>query len=294
KPWAIEQGLRRLRAMERGGRARVAHLCFTDADLHWSADCLRSAMAHAMAERADVTGLFPRLTFGSPIEAIPQVQMVTALGLALPFEAAMDPEVDDAILGGGFILVKRELYESIGGHEAVAGKVLEDIELGRALKRAGGRLRIGHGPALQWCRMYDGWADMWEGLTKNTYSALRHNPLAMAGVLAAAVLLCVLTPAYAVGGLAWVWVSALTEPDVVAGDARAWLTFACGATAYLGGVRITNAVRKLLSLPMWYAFTMPIGVAVGCLFLMGSAWQYYTGGNRWKGRRYGASDAEAG
>ncbi|MEM9253455.1 MAG: glycosyltransferase family 2 protein [Planctomycetota bacterium] len=286
KPWAVQQGVDRLNELEAADGMRSHYLCFTDADLHWAPDCLRSAMAHALAEDADVTGLFPKLTFGSVVEAIPQLQMVMALCLILPFDSAMDPEVDDALIGGGFILVKRGLYESVGGHEAVADRILEDIELGRVLKRAGGRLRIGLGPELQWCRMYNGWSDMWEGLTKNAYSAMRSNPLIAGGAVIGVVLGNVLPPVYAVGGLAWVYASALGDPATPAGDSRAWVTFFAGTAAYLGGVRATNAARRTLGLPVWYAFTMPIGAAVGCLFLIGSAVYHYTGGNRWKGRRY--------
>jgi len=290
KPWAVHRGVQRLAELEADGRPKAQYLCFTDADLHWAPDCLRSAMAHLLAERADVCGLFPRLTFGSPLEAIPQLQMVTALGLLMPFERAMDPDAhpDEAIIGGGFILVRRDLYDSVGGHEAVADKVLEDIEMGRVLKRAGGRLTIGFGADLQWCRMYDGWADQWEGLTKNSYAAVNHKPLYAAGVVLGVLAFNVLPPVYAIGGLAWVYVSALTMPDTVVGDPKAWLTFFMGSAAYLAGVRVTNAVRKLLELPAAYAFTLPIGSIFGIAFLLGSAIHHHTGGNRWKGRRYKA------
>jgi hypothetical protein len=290
KPWAIRQGLNRLAKLEaqRPGTPPAAYLCFTDADLHWAPDCLRSAMAHLLAERADVCGLFPRLTFGSPLEAIPQLQMVTALGLLMPFERAMDPDADpsEAILGGGFVLVRRDLYEAVGGHAAVADRVLEDIELGRVLKAAGGRLTIGLGDELQWCRMYDGWADQWEGLTKNSYAGVHHSPWRAAAAVAGVLACNVLPPVYAVGGLAWVYVSAWRMPESLAGDPRAWVTFVGGAAATLGGVRVTNAVRKALHLPAGYALTLPLGSLAGLAFLIGSAVHHHTGGNRWKGRRY--------
>ncbi|MEM1208995.1 MAG: glycosyltransferase [Planctomycetota bacterium] len=286
KPWAIHEGIARLADVEQAGEPRATYLCFTDADIHWAPHCLRSAMAHLLAERADICGLFPRLTFGSPLEAIPQLQMVTALGLLFPFEKAMDPKIDDALIGGGFILVRRDLYEAVDGHAAVADKVLEDIELGRVLKRAGGRLTLGFGSDLQWCRMYDGWADQWEGLTKNTYAAVQHNPLFALGAVLAVIAFNILPPVYAVGGLVWLYVSAASTPVASAGDPKAWLTFFAGTTAYLGGVRVTNAVRKVLALQPWYAYTLPLGSIAAGLFLLGSAWQYHTGGNRWKGRRY--------
>jgi chlorobactene glucosyltransferase len=299
KCWAIDVGYRRLMddvrsAMEDVGQAPssithrtsdIAYLCFTDADIHWHPSLLSTAMQHLHLSGGgvdsgggDVLAVTPTLRFGSPIEAIVQLQLMLALGLMLPFEKAMDPAYPDvALCGGAFILVKREWYERVGRHEAVRDKVVEDLALGLKLKQAGAKMRVAMAGELQWCRMYDGWADMWEGLTKNAYAGLGYSPIKAIGLVLATLVLNVLPPAYVLMSL----VMLLISPSVLI-----LIALLLSIAAMLLAARALNATRKLVSLPGWYAFTMPIGAAIYSIFVLVSVWQSYTGGNRWKGRTY--------
>lgn len=281
KCWAIWQGYR---AIESGplslpeAEGARQWLCFTDADIHWQPDCLRSAMRHAQDHGGDVVALFPRLRFGGAVEAIVQSQLALALGLMYPMDRAMDPDDPDTLTGGAFILTRRSLYDEIGGHEAVRGDVVEDLALGKALKAAGGRVRVGMAPDLLWCRMYEGWSDMWEGLTKNAYAGLFYRWWRAVGLTLAALVVIVFPPVYLVGAFEW-----LTE----GGGAMAGWMLGFATVAYLLQTRAMNSLRRLLDLPWPYAFVMPVGTAIYVAIVWASVWRYYSGGNVWKGRRYG-------
>lgn len=256
-------------------------LCFTDADIHWQPDCLRSAMRHAQQHKGDIVALFPRLRFGSAIEAIVQSQLALALGLMYPMDRAMDPDEPDTLTGGAFILTRRALYDEVGGHEAVRGEVVEDLALGKALKGAGGRVRVGMAPDLLWCRMYDGWPDMWEGLTKNAYAGLFYQPWRALGMTLATLLVIVLTPIYLIGAMVWTISSG--------GGAVSWWMLGLSLVAIILQTRVMSGVRRLLDLPWPYALVMPVGTAVYLAIVWASVWRYYFGGNIWKGRRYGSA-----
>ena len=275
KCWALHRGGEHLRALE--DERRAEWVCFTDADIHWDKRCLRSAMALAQHTGADVVALGPKLVFGSASEALVQLQLMLAVGLILPIEKSMDPDHPDTLTGGAFILVRRSLYELIGGHEAVRDQVVDDINLGRALKAAGGRVRVALAPRLQWARMYDGWRDMWEGLTKNAYAGLEYKPHWALGVGAAVLAANILPPVYLIGSAAW----CVAAPSPSAGAA-----VALSAISVLLGARVMNTVRKLVELPAWYAWTLPIGSALYLAIIAASVWRYYRGGNVWKGRAY--------
>jgi len=58
------------------------------------------------------------------------------------------------------------VYDAVGGHAAVAGAILEDVELAKRVKRAGHRLQFRMADVVS-VRMYRSFADMWEGWTKN-------------------------------------------------------------------------------------------------------------------------------
>jgi hypothetical protein len=275
KCWALHQGYATL-------DDQAQWLCFTDADIHWDARLLSAAMAYAEAHDAELLGLVPRLRFGSKAEAVVQLQLVLALGLALPFEKAMDPATPQTLTGGAFILVKRSWYDAVGGHEAVKGEIVDDLKLGMAIKAEGAKHAAGIAGDLLWCRMYDGWADMWEGLTKNVYAGLGSRWW-LALLMSLAVLICnVLPPVYAV----WHAVDYAASRDP-------WSLIGLGLSimAVGFGARALNATRKLMDLPAWYAWTLPVGSAVYLCILATSVYRHHTGGAIWKGRRYGAASA---
>ena len=259
-------------------------LCFTDADILWHPDLLRCAVAYALEHDADLLGVTPTLTFGSTAEAVVQLQLVLALGVALPFEKAMDPETPWALTGGAFILVRRRFYDAIGGHAAVRGEMVEDLKLGMALKAAGARHRVAVAGDLQTCRMYDGVADMWAGLTKNAYAGLNHRWYVAASAVLAVATLNVLPPLYA--GVAAAWLLLDPRPLAVA-------ALLAAVAAVLLQARALNAARKLMRLPVGYAWTLNAGSAAYAAILLASAWRYHRGGNRWAGRTYGARHAAA-
>ncbi len=258
-------------------------LLFTDADVDWHPDLLRSALALADANDADVVGLLPLLRFGSIGEAVVQIQLALALALFFPIERAMDPAHPDTLIGGAFILTRRDLYDRAGGHAApdIRGQVVEDLALGKALKAHGGRVRIAPAGDLLTCRMYDGWRDQWEGLTKNAYAGLGHSPLKAAAV-GVAVLVCnILGPAYLAAAVLWLLLSPGVLPALAV--VLALLTVLLPAAAL-------NVVRNMFRLPWYYAFSMPPGSAIYLGILVASVWDYHRGGNVWKGRRYGNAD----
>ncbi|WP_339381633.1 hypothetical protein [Brasilonema bromeliae] len=57
----------------------------------------------------------------------------------------------------------------MGGHQAVAGYVAEDVALARRIKESGLKLRHFLGANLAKLRMYRSWTALWEGWTKVLY-----------------------------------------------------------------------------------------------------------------------------
>jgi hypothetical protein len=89
---------------------------------------------------------------------------------------AADPTV---AANGQYILVRRAVYETLGGHAAVASKLLEDLELARIFKVSGYPIWFRHGAGLVRTRMYRSFRAMREGWTKNL-ALLFHRPLYLA------------------------------------------------------------------------------------------------------------------
>jgi len=51
----------------------------------------------------------------------------------------------EATATGQFILVRRSLYQAVGGHAAVHGAICEDPMLARLVKRSGGQAMLRDG-----------------------------------------------------------------------------------------------------------------------------------------------------
>ena len=292
KNYAIQRGLAAAGLLEPGEPVEDAAprppapeegdpwLLFTDADIHFGPELVAAAVAHAEARGADVLALVPRLRFGTLGEKLVQLQLVIALSVLLPLKKAVDPRRPEALTGGAFILVRRRLYAAAGGHAAVRGEVVEDLQLGRRLKAAGGRMAVAVAGDRLWCRMYGGWADQWEGLTKNAYAGLEHRPLRALG-LAAATAACNVGPAVYLPGAVGLW---LAGGGGVASAAAGVAALALGLQALPA-----DAARRLCGLRWPWCLSVPAGSAAYLAILAASAWAYHRGGNLWKGRRYGAA-----
>ena len=73
---------------------------------------------------------------------------------------------------GQFMLIRRRIYEAVGGHAAVAGAICEDVALARLVSRSGGNVAFLSGDRLLSTRMYTGWRTLWPGIAKNLVEML--------------------------------------------------------------------------------------------------------------------------
>jgi len=101
------------------------------------------------------------------------------LAVTYPPAKVSDSATQLAAANGQFLLVRRDVYFSNGGHEAVKDAVLEDVGLARVVKRRKQGLRFRYAPEAVSARMYRGLGAMLEGWTKNL-ALLFGNPLAIA------------------------------------------------------------------------------------------------------------------
>ncbi|MEG3908483.1 glycosyltransferase family 2 protein [Microcoleus sp. w2-18bC1] len=145
-------------------------LLFIDADVRLKPGAIETAIATAETEKIDLFTCMPALVCECLAEWLVQPIMFNHLAVCYDFTAVNDPsKTDSAFAGGPFMLFRRSAYEKIGGHEAVASEIVEDVELARRIKRAGLKLGLYSGSNLASVRMYRSWSALWEGWTKNLY-----------------------------------------------------------------------------------------------------------------------------
>ena len=147
-------------------------LLFTDADVLFKPDSLRRALAYAEAERADHVVLFPRMIMKRPGEymMIAFFQTMFMFGHR-PWKVA-DPSTDDHMGVGAFNLVRRRVYDAVGTYEALRMEVLDDMKLGKVVKKAGFAQRNVFGGDLISIRWAHGALGIVNNLTKNFFAVL--------------------------------------------------------------------------------------------------------------------------
>ena len=144
-------------------------LLFVDADVRAHPDAVRATIAWAITDGADLTTLAPRIEMTSFWEKVvlPFYTQVVLTYFRAP--RVNRPGSRAAMANGQFFLIRREAYDTIGGHAAVRGFVLEDVALAQRLRAQGRRLRVGWAPDLLSTRMYRDRQEMFEGLLKNIH-----------------------------------------------------------------------------------------------------------------------------
>jgi glycosyltransferase involved in cell wall biosynthesis len=147
-------------------------LLFTDADVLFKPDSLRRALAYAEAEPADHVVLFPQMIMKRPGEfmMIAFFQTMFMFGHR-PWKVA-DPSTDDHMGVGAFNLVRRRVYDAVGTYAALRMEVLDDMKLGKVVKRAGFAQRNVFGGDLISIRWAHGAMGIVENLTKNFFAVL--------------------------------------------------------------------------------------------------------------------------
>ena len=147
-------------------------LLFTDADVMFKPDSLRRALAYAESAQADHVVLFPQMIMKQPGEfmMIAFFQTMFLFGHR-PWKVA-DPSTDDHIGVGAFNLVRRSVYDAVGTYAALRMEVLDDMKLGKVVKKAGFRQRNVFGGDLISIRWAQGAMGVVNNVTKNFFAVL--------------------------------------------------------------------------------------------------------------------------
>jgi len=294
KPWACRQGAE-------AAQGRI--LLFTDADTVHHPRLLARCLWALEEDDADALSLLGRQELGTFAERLVQPQIFALMGIRF---RRLDRVLDrarwkEAIANGQYILVRREAYEAIGGHEAVKGEVVEDLRLAQELTRAGNRLTMRQAEEAFSTRMYTSLASLVNGWTKNMATGARQAagglaPVAVPGMLLFLLVAWLLPPLATLGA---VGLAAAGHPAIFPGP-ESW---PLGAWGHVGlAVGVWGALTWGLCVLIWTAGYQRFGVSpamallypLGTLVVVFIVCRSWVRGSRkieWKGRVYGREAA---
>ncbi|MBX9689658.1 MAG: glycosyltransferase [Candidatus Obscuribacterales bacterium] len=148
---------------------------FTDADTCHSADSLRYSLSYAVKNKAELISFMPVQELGSFWERTVMPVLLGSFLCGDPLNTINEHTNERAYAYGQYILVRRDVYENVGGHEAVHDQILDDISLARVAKSKGYHILSADGRLLYKVRMYTDLQSLWQGWTKNLYALIECN-----------------------------------------------------------------------------------------------------------------------
>lgn len=273
KPHALHAGVQ---------QAHGDMLLFTDADTWHAPQALQVAVARAEERQLDLLSLGTAQELPSFWERVMMPMAHLGISMQYPINLVNDPQSPIALANGQYILLRRAVYELLGGYARpdLRATLLDDRDLAILVKKHGYTLELADGRKLVRVRMYRDLRSTWRGWRKNVYLGSRGGlPFVLLQLLGLPMvtILPFLLPL-------WSWLAHL------AGKKKA--THA-GESAILSVLELGPLLAyrrwldKELQVPWYFMLTHPLAGLLFTGILAQSTWQILTGkGVDWSGRQY--------
>jgi hypothetical protein len=168
-------------------------------------------------------------------------------------------------------LLRADALERIGGDARIKGALIDDIALARAVKDAGGALRLELTDESRSVRPYGTLGAIWSMVARSAYTQLRYSPALLAGTVLGMSLLYVAPPLATVVGIA------ARRPATAAAGAIGWALLSLAYAPTLRRYRTSMLLAPLL----------PVAALLYTGMTLDSARRHACGsGGEWKGRTF--------
>ncbi len=283
KVWAMAQGLAAAAfwPAARAGLEPAGYVLFTDADIAWEAQTLRRLVAAAEGDDRDLVSQMALLRTATGWERVVVPAFVYFFAQLYPFRRVNVPGSRTAAAAGGCMLVRRGALEKSGGLAPISGALIDDVAMGRMIKRQRGRCWLGLSRQVVSVRPYPRLASLWQMVARSAYTQLNYSPALLVATITGLLFLYLLPPAGAVIGLA----ALLAHAPLAHGTAPAALAAGAGLAGW--------ALMSLSYLPMLRLYRLsplrapglPLIALLYAAMTADSVRRHYTGrGAEWRGR----------
>ncbi len=291
KVWAMAEGVR-------AAGPGTEYILFTDADIAYAPGTVARLARSAAAGNYAMVSQMALLRAASRWEKLLIPAFVYFFAQLYPFQRISRPRARTAAAAGGCMLVRADALTAAGGLCRISGARIDDVALGKLLKRAGGRCWLGLTTDVTSERPYGRLADIWNMVARSAYTQLHYSLAATAAVLLGLTWLYLLAPAAAIAGLVMLGTSASPAGHaggwLAANSLTLWLTIAGLAGWLVMAVTYLPMVRLYRLSPL-RAPVLPLIAALYAAMTADSALRHLRGrGGEWKGRLIQAGNSSPG
>lgn len=272
KPHAIQKGTQ---------EAHGEWLLFTDADTWHAPNALRSALAQAIEEKTDLFTMGTTQELPTFWDKVMMPIVFLGISMLYPPKLVNDPQSKVAIANGQYILIRRVVYDALGGYARpeLRDTLLDDRDLARVVKEHGYKLHLVDGRGLVWVHMYHNLREIWRGWRKSAYPGNR-------GGIAFLILQLIGLPMISIVPFLLPLLARLIRKrrEGGGGPTEAQAATALELTSLLA---YRTWLNKQLGVPWYYSLSHPLAGAILEGILAQSSWRIMTGsGVDWRGRQY--------
>ena len=260
----------------------------TDADIEFHPQALRAGLWLAERQQAELVSFWPFLECRSFWEKLMMPVFGGMLATIFPVRKINDPRSSVALASGGYILMRRQTWASLGGYEAIRTEMIDDLNTARRVKHSGGRIFVAVTRDLVRTRMYASFAAIWEGLRKNAFAAHRFSVFRLLAFTAGTWV----TTLFPLGALAYsVFHWAASGGEFAEGHG---LIFGLSLAQYCLSALLHWILISFYGIPGGYALLAPLGSLLYTAIALDSMLRTLLGkGVSWKLRQYGKPFWEA-
>src|SRR3972149_2872092 len=269
KNYAIHLGMK---------EARGEWLLFLDADTELYPDAISKVLSFGLSNNINMVSFSPEQVLCKFWEASVQPVIYEFLSSRYDYNCVNSPRMEIAAANGQFIMIQRSVYESVGGHETIRDKILEDVSLAENVKKKGFKIYFSYGREIVRCRMYKSLREIVQGWTKNLFTLLGYDFKTLFKIVLHLIFFSLLPFILFLYSLLLTFI----EPGFTSG-------LFLIATLCLVSLIVVTKLRRFdeLKYPNASAFFYPIGIGVSTILFLLSAYRGKISREiEWKGRKY--------
>lgn len=253
-------------------QSKGEYILFTDADTIHDSHSIASMIHFTIKNDIDMLSAVPKQQLHLFWEHVAVPFIHTLYLTYLPHDLIMkNPNPQFAAANGQALLFKRESYQAIGGHTAVANSIAEDIDLAIRMKTFGKKLCHASAGEIIACRMYRTSQDVFTGFSKNAFATMHFD------IYKLLFFVTHLFITYAFPFITLLFGIILHNP----------LISIFSGLSILLGMSLRSIIALYFGYPLWHAFLHALTASSFIVFAINSAlWCLRKDGTEWKGRRY--------
>lgn len=252
-------------------------LLFSDADTEHLKHSVSSSLRYALERKLDLLTLSARCVCKSFGEHLVQPMGIGCFSVWFKLEEVNDPNSTTPLACGQYLMIKKSVFNAVGGAERIKNAVTEDLELFKNVKAAGYRCELAIGAHIFATRMYQSFAESWVGWRRIYLHALNKNVPSLIQKIFM-LLFFSAAPFFILGLALWQWASGVPGWGLTA-------ALSAGLCAFILFLRSRS--HAALKASQWSILLHPLSALVITAILLDCLKHHFQGRKvEWKSQQY--------